>query len=226
MPFWQAQMLVDELIADGIPAVMTEDFGVTVSMYNRETMARIFVTEDRKAEAEALIDRDHRHPPGPPQLLTSNPPRPVIPRLRQDLLRRSHVSSSQTWISGRAAAVTHVRACTTNSSRSPRDRKGCSSAAQTPVAVDLTPGSSADSSASGWLEPRRAAGVRDPRSARDAPLPPAARAAVPRRAELGELRGRGVAARARPVEAGRRGVHGRPEPAGLSICRSPCTPPT
>ena len=42
---------------------MTEDFGVTVTMYSRETMARIFVTEDRRAEAEALIDRDHRHPP-------------------------------------------------------------------------------------------------------------------------------------------------------------------
>jgi hypothetical protein len=63
VPFWQAHMIVDELIADGIPAVMTEDFGVTVSMYQRETMARIFVTEDRKAEAEALITEITGIPP-------------------------------------------------------------------------------------------------------------------------------------------------------------------
>jgi len=63
VPFWQAQMLVDELVADGIPAVMTEDFGVTVTMYSRETMARIFVTEDRKAEAEALIEEITGIPP-------------------------------------------------------------------------------------------------------------------------------------------------------------------
>jgi hypothetical protein len=42
---------------------MTEDFGVTVSMYQRETMARIFVTEDRKAEAEALITEITGIPP-------------------------------------------------------------------------------------------------------------------------------------------------------------------
>ena len=41
---------------------MTEDFGVTVTMYSRETMARIFVTEDRKAEAEALITRSPASP--------------------------------------------------------------------------------------------------------------------------------------------------------------------
>jgi hypothetical protein len=42
---------------------MTEDFGVTVSMYNRETMARIFVTEDRKADAVALITEITGVPP-------------------------------------------------------------------------------------------------------------------------------------------------------------------
>jgi hypothetical protein len=63
VPFWQAQMIVDELVAEGIPAVMTEDFGVTVTVYSRETMARIFVTEDRKAEAEALIEEITGIPP-------------------------------------------------------------------------------------------------------------------------------------------------------------------
>lgn len=63
MPFWQAQMIVDELVADGIPAVMAEDFGLHLSMYNREAMARIFVTEDRQAEAEALITEITGIPP-------------------------------------------------------------------------------------------------------------------------------------------------------------------
>ena len=55
VPLWQAPMLVDELTAAEIPAVWTEDFGLNPSMYHREAMARIFVTEDRKVEAEALI---------------------------------------------------------------------------------------------------------------------------------------------------------------------------
>ena len=42
----------------------------------------------------------------------------------------------------------------------------------------------------------------------------------PRRTKLGELRGRRDAARTRPVEAGRSGVHDRSEPTQLSDCRS------
>jgi hypothetical protein len=55
VPVWQAPMLVDELVTAGIPAVWTEDFGLNPMLYHREAMARIFVTEDRKAEAESLI---------------------------------------------------------------------------------------------------------------------------------------------------------------------------
>jgi hypothetical protein len=55
VPFWQAQMIVDVLVADGIPAVTAEDFGLHLTMYSREPMARIFVTEDRRADAEAVI---------------------------------------------------------------------------------------------------------------------------------------------------------------------------
>ncbi len=43
------------LKAEGRPAVWTEDFNLNMGVYNREAMARIFVTEDRKAEAEAII---------------------------------------------------------------------------------------------------------------------------------------------------------------------------
>ena len=55
VPFWQAQMLVDELVAAGHPG--GDDGGLRSDRHDvhRETMARIFVTEDRKAEAEALI---------------------------------------------------------------------------------------------------------------------------------------------------------------------------
>src|SRR5215203_6207067 len=63
VPFWQAQILVDELITTGIPAVMTEDFGVTLSMHSRERMAGIFVTEDRQAEAESIITDITGFPP-------------------------------------------------------------------------------------------------------------------------------------------------------------------
>ena len=63
LPLWQSQMVTDELIAEGIPAVMTEDFGLHLTMYTREPMARIFVTEDRKAEAQAIIEEILGHPP-------------------------------------------------------------------------------------------------------------------------------------------------------------------
>ena len=48
-------MLTELLKDEGVPAVWTEDFNLNMGVYNREAMARIFVTEDRKAEAEAII---------------------------------------------------------------------------------------------------------------------------------------------------------------------------
>ncbi len=49
-------MITDVLVDEGIPAVMTEDFGLHLTMYSREPMARIFVTEDRKTEAQLVIE--------------------------------------------------------------------------------------------------------------------------------------------------------------------------
>jgi hypothetical protein len=63
VPTWQAQMLTDELVAEGIPAVVTDDFGMYITTYSREPMSRIFVTEDRLAEAEALIEEITGDPP-------------------------------------------------------------------------------------------------------------------------------------------------------------------
>ena len=65
VPLWQSQMITDELNDQGIPAVVTEDYGLNPMMTTREPMARIFVTEDRKAEAESVIadilGHDPRH---------------------------------------------------------------------------------------------------------------------------------------------------------------------
>lgn len=55
VPLWQSRMVTDELIAQGVPAVVTDDYGINPMMTTREPMARIFVTEDRKAEAEEII---------------------------------------------------------------------------------------------------------------------------------------------------------------------------
>ena len=63
VPHWQAQMIVDTLVSAGVPAVMTEDFGIHLTMYRREPMARIFVTEDRKAEAQEIVEEILGHPP-------------------------------------------------------------------------------------------------------------------------------------------------------------------
>ncbi len=63
LPLWQSQMITDELIASGIPAVVTDDFNLNLTMYSREPMARIFVTEDRHAEAVELIEELLGHPP-------------------------------------------------------------------------------------------------------------------------------------------------------------------
>ena len=49
-------MLADMLISEGIPAVWSEDFNIHLGTYSREPMGRIFVTEDRKAEAEEIIE--------------------------------------------------------------------------------------------------------------------------------------------------------------------------
>ncbi len=49
-------MLTELLKNEGVPAVWVEDFNLNMGVYNREAMARIFVTEDRKAEAEAIIE--------------------------------------------------------------------------------------------------------------------------------------------------------------------------
>jgi hypothetical protein len=56
LPMWQAQMVTDELIAQGVPAVWNEDYAIHLGVYSRETMARIFVTEDRQAEAQEIIE--------------------------------------------------------------------------------------------------------------------------------------------------------------------------
>jgi hypothetical protein len=56
LPLWQSQMVNDELNAQGIPAVVFEEFSVHLTGYSREPMARIMVTEDRLAEAEEVIE--------------------------------------------------------------------------------------------------------------------------------------------------------------------------
>ena len=56
LPFWQAQFVTDELVAQGVPAVWNEDFNIHIGVYQREPMARIFVTEDRQAEAEEIVE--------------------------------------------------------------------------------------------------------------------------------------------------------------------------
>jgi hypothetical protein len=56
VPLWQSQMLTEELNAAGIPAAVNEEFSLHLTTYTREPMARIFVTEDRLADAEALIE--------------------------------------------------------------------------------------------------------------------------------------------------------------------------
>lgn len=56
-------MVTDTLIDAGIPAVVSEDFSINLTMYTREPMSRIFVTEDRRDDAEALIEEILGHPP-------------------------------------------------------------------------------------------------------------------------------------------------------------------
>ena len=63
VPLWQSQIITDELINDGIPARMVEDYGINMLVHSREPMARVFVTEDRRVEAESLIEEILGHPP-------------------------------------------------------------------------------------------------------------------------------------------------------------------
>ncbi len=63
VPQWMAPMVVDELTGQGIPAVAADDFGLNPMMHQREAMARIFVTEDRRAEAVEVMTDVLGHPP-------------------------------------------------------------------------------------------------------------------------------------------------------------------
>jgi hypothetical protein len=63
VPQWMAPMIVEELVAQGIPAVTTDDFNLNPYMNSREPMARVFVTEDRKDEAREVITDILGHPP-------------------------------------------------------------------------------------------------------------------------------------------------------------------
>jgi hypothetical protein len=63
VPQWMAPMIVDELNAQGVPAVTTDDYNLNPYMNSREPMARVFVTEDRKAEAREIMTDILGHPP-------------------------------------------------------------------------------------------------------------------------------------------------------------------
>jgi hypothetical protein len=63
VPQWMAPMIVEELNAQGVPAVTTDDYNLNPYMNSREPMARVFVTEDRKAEAREVMTDILGHPP-------------------------------------------------------------------------------------------------------------------------------------------------------------------
>jgi len=63
VPQWMAPMIVEELRAQGIPAVTTDDYSLNPYMNSREPMARVFVTEDRSAEARDVMTDILGHPP-------------------------------------------------------------------------------------------------------------------------------------------------------------------
>ncbi len=63
VPLWQSRMICDELNAEGIPAVVTDDYGLNPMMSTREPMARIFVTEDRRDDARHLVEEILGHAP-------------------------------------------------------------------------------------------------------------------------------------------------------------------
>ena len=63
LPQWLSRIVTDELVAAGIPAVVVDDFNLNLTMYTREPMSRIFVTEDRRDEAQELVEEILGHPP-------------------------------------------------------------------------------------------------------------------------------------------------------------------
>lgn len=63
LPQWLSRMVTEELVAAGIPAVVVDDFNINLTMYSREPMSRIFVTEDRQAEARELVGEILGHEP-------------------------------------------------------------------------------------------------------------------------------------------------------------------
>lgn len=63
LPQWLSRMVTNELVAAGIPAVVVDDFNINLTMYSREPMARIFVTEDRRDEAQELVEEILGHAP-------------------------------------------------------------------------------------------------------------------------------------------------------------------
>ena len=64
----EAGWIVDELNAQGIPAVTSDDYSLNPMMTSREPMARVFVTEDRKAEAREVMTDILGHPPATRQI--------------------------------------------------------------------------------------------------------------------------------------------------------------
>jgi hypothetical protein len=63
LPQWLSRMVTDELVASGIPAVVVDDFNLNLTMYSREPMSRIFVTEDRRDEAQEIVEEILGHEP-------------------------------------------------------------------------------------------------------------------------------------------------------------------
>jgi hypothetical protein len=63
IPQWMAPMIVEELNVQGIRAVASDDYSLNPLMTSREPMARIFVTEDRKAEAREVMTDLLGYPP-------------------------------------------------------------------------------------------------------------------------------------------------------------------
>jgi hypothetical protein len=56
LPLWQAQLVVGALWEADVPCAMAEDSTSHLRLACIQPMARIFVMEPRKAEAQALIE--------------------------------------------------------------------------------------------------------------------------------------------------------------------------
>ena len=161
MPFWQAQMLVDELVADGIPAVMTEDFGRDrhdVQPRDDGADLRHRGPQGRRRIADR---RDHRHPPGPPPPSEPRPsvaPNPVCVRIFAGTGRRFSRRKRGLLPRGRDGRPRSGMHDELVSDRA-IDRKGCSARRRSARRSTSRNGSGANSSA-GWLDPGGAARVR------------------------------------------------------------------